>query len=303
MPALDLSGRASQNADSQSVRDTVPPQLATQRRTFVVLRIILGLLLLTAAALKAHALFIGPSTLDSLLFSPRLQIATIQVEIMLGLWLLSGWSQFACWMAALSFFGIMAGMSLYLALVGQSSCGCFGYIAVSPWLTFTLDVAAVGALVACRPAQDIHIGAWLSSLLKVAVGAALFGALLGGVFLLTVDNPVETLSRLRGDSLTVEPNISQIGDGIAGEQRPFTIRLLNNTDRYVRVIGGTATCGCIATDDLPLTLAPGGSNSISVRVKFSGSPGLFRHRFLLYTDYTDQRTIIARFGGRVVESR
>jgi hypothetical protein len=53
-------------------------------------RFLIGGLLLTAAALKGEGLTLGALAQDSFLSTPRLQIATIQVEILLGLWLLSG---------------------------------------------------------------------------------------------------------------------------------------------------------------------------------------------------------------------
>lgn len=64
------------------------------------------------------------------------------VEGLLGLLLLSGWAKRAAWFLAVTFFLIVAGVSLYLGLMGQSSCDCFGRIRVSPWGAFALDVAA-----------------------------------------------------------------------------------------------------------------------------------------------------------------
>lgn len=71
----------------------------------------LGVFLLIAAGLKAYGLAFDPLSQDSFLASPRLLIATIGVEILLGLWLLSGWSARAAWVAALGFFGILAGVA------------------------------------------------------------------------------------------------------------------------------------------------------------------------------------------------
>ncbi len=66
-------------------------------------------------------------------------------------------------------------------------------------------------------------------------------------------------------------------------------------------VGGTTTCGCIATRDLPIELPPHESKSITVQMTFRGSPGRFLHRFVLYTDDDDQRLVTARFAGRVTE--
>jgi hypothetical protein len=66
-------------------------------------RRVLGAFLLVAAGLKAHGLALDPLAEDSFLASPRLQVATIEVETVLGLWLLAGrWARMA-WAAALGF--------------------------------------------------------------------------------------------------------------------------------------------------------------------------------------------------------
>jgi len=79
-----------------------PPQLAS--RVFHGLRIALGLFLLVTAALKLHGLAVDPLAGDSFLASPRLQIAAIEVELLLGLWLLSGWQLRAARIVALTLF-------------------------------------------------------------------------------------------------------------------------------------------------------------------------------------------------------
>ncbi|HXG09857.1 MAG TPA: MauE/DoxX family redox-associated membrane protein [Gemmataceae bacterium] len=112
---------------------------------------VLGLFLLSAAGLKIHGLFFDPSAHESILTSPRIQVATIEIELLLGGWLLSGWWVRAAWAAVLVFFGILASASLYLALVGQTTCGCFGRVAVPPWATVAMDVAVLAALLLCRP--------------------------------------------------------------------------------------------------------------------------------------------------------
>ena len=107
-----------------------PPQITNW--WFHIVRVALGLFLLVVAYQKAHGLVGDPFATDSFLSSPRLLVATIELEIVLGLWLLSGWLPRAVWMTTLAFFGILAAVSLYLALEGQQSCGCFGRVTVSP---------------------------------------------------------------------------------------------------------------------------------------------------------------------------
>lgn len=150
-----------------------------------LLRIAVGLILLIAAALKGHGLMQGSLAEDSFVASPHLQIVAIEVELLLGLWLLSGRRLRAAWAAAVGFFAIMACVSLYLALDGQQSCGCAGSaVTISPWLTFTLDTVVTAALLVWRPARSTGArpSAWLRGVLKTGFGAV---AIVVFVFLMT----------------------------------------------------------------------------------------------------------------------
>jgi hypothetical protein len=114
-------------------------------------RVGLGAFLLVAAVLKTHGLSLGPVAEDSFLSSPRLQIAAIEIEILLGLFLLSKLARQLTWLAAIGFFTIAAGLSLYQALDRQPSCGCFGAVSVDPRATLVLDILILTGLVICRP--------------------------------------------------------------------------------------------------------------------------------------------------------
>ena len=116
-----------------------------------VVRILLGLVLLAAAGLKGHQLLTEP-VLGSGLFHARwLLIGLVEFELFFGLWLLAGVLPKATWRFALACFTCFAGVSLFKALLGEASCGCFGRIPVNPWYTFVLDTAAVAALSYWRP--------------------------------------------------------------------------------------------------------------------------------------------------------
>jgi len=106
---------------------------------------------------------------------------------------------------------------------------------------------------------------------------------------------------VRAESIVVEPSVSQVGEAAVGEQRTFTIQLSNHRDRPVKIMGGTTTCSCITTDDLPIIVPPNESRGILVRMRFQGRPGRFQHSVVLYTDNENQQTVTARFAGRVFE--
>jgi hypothetical protein len=198
-------------------------------------------------------------------------------------------------------FSVFACVSLYLALAGQTSCSCFGRLAVSPWVSFGVDVAAVASLAIWRPAQadDGPRPAWMQQALKIASGACLLLALGGGIVLLTFASPAEALAWFRGEAITVSPTVHDVGKGGPGEEQTFRVALTNRTKRPIRVVGGTTECACVATKDLPLTLAVGESRSIEVSVRFVGSPGRFQRLFKLITDDASQPRVVARFSGEV----
>lgn len=270
---------------------------------FHVLRVVLGLFLLSTAGLKLHALLVDSVSYESLFASPRIQIATIQFEFLLGIWLLSGGWVRTAWLVLLGFFSILASASLYLALGGQTNCGCFGKVSVHPWATFIMDVAVLVALCVCRPKPWVACqDRWTSGVsfvAKVVAGAAALLLLFGSI-LLAADRPTDILARLRGEVLTVDPNVSDVGEAMAGVRRWFTVHLVNHTDRPIRVVGGTTSCSCIAARDLPVVVPPHASRPIVVQISYSGGVGRFYHRFVLYTDDEQQRLVVARFTGGVV---
>jgi hypothetical protein len=240
--------------------------LSRWARASLIVHSTLGLLLITAALLKIHGLWFGTSLAGGLFASPRLQVATIEIEIIVGgLLLLSGRARRLAWGAALAWFAILALASLYMGLDGQADCGCLGAAAkVNPWWIFAVDIVAITALLFCRPraTSPRAISGRLPAVLRVAAGAAAFVVLITGGFLLSTDDPESALARLRGDSVSIIPALSEMGQGVRGERRSFTVVVRNNTRNLVRVVGGTSNCNCITTRDLPFTLGPNESCTI-----------------------------------------
>jgi hypothetical protein len=120
-----------------------------------VVRIALGLLLLTAAGLKAYQLATEPIPGTGLLDSRWLLMATVEFELFFGLWLLANIWPKPTWAAALACFGVFTCVSLYKALSGHATCGCFGRVAVNPWYAGTLDLAVIVSLLCWRPRMSL----------------------------------------------------------------------------------------------------------------------------------------------------
>ncbi|MBN2455356.1 MAG: hypothetical protein JXB29_02275 [Sedimentisphaerales bacterium] len=113
---------------------------------------LLGVLLLTGAVLKGWQLLTEPTANNDIWTNRAFLIFTVEFEISLGIWLLSGLFKKAAWLAALSCFSLFSFITLYKGLSGAESCGCFGSVHVNPWITlFAIDIPAVIALVIFRP--------------------------------------------------------------------------------------------------------------------------------------------------------
>ena len=119
---------------------------------YVVVRMILGGILLVAAALKGYQLATEPTAEIGLMTSRWFLIGAVEVEVLLGMCLVSGLVVRSSWLISLGCFALFSCISLYKALSGEASCGCFGSVQVNPWYTLSLDVAAVVALLRWRPA-------------------------------------------------------------------------------------------------------------------------------------------------------
>jgi hypothetical protein len=80
-------------------------------------------------------------------------IQQVVFELVLGVWLLSGfWRKVAWWITTGCFAGFI-GVTFYKGITGQSSCGCFGTVRVNPWITLGMDVGILIALLVFRPGR------------------------------------------------------------------------------------------------------------------------------------------------------
>src|SRR5260221_6888616 len=103
--------------------------LATNRFSgpaWPVLRVALGLLLLTTAVLKLAGRHVSAVPQVGWFATPMVQLAAAEWELVLGVWLLSGWHAIGAWVAAPATFLTFAGGSGYPGWIGVASCGCFG---------------------------------------------------------------------------------------------------------------------------------------------------------------------------------
>ena len=98
-----------------------------------VLRVLLGLMLVAAGGLKALQLATEPVVARGIFESRWVLLVAIEIELLLGLLLLVGLYPQQTRRAAMLLFGLLAGVALTKILSGESSCGCFGTMRLSPW--------------------------------------------------------------------------------------------------------------------------------------------------------------------------
>ena len=113
---------------------------------------VLGILLLTAAVLKGWQLLTEPVANNDIWSYRPFLILTVEFELALAIWLLSGLFKKAAWMATLLCFSVFSAITLYKGITGAESCGCFGPVHVNPWITlFAIELPAVITLSIFRP--------------------------------------------------------------------------------------------------------------------------------------------------------
>jgi hypothetical protein len=284
---------------------------SSSRRAIIawrLLRNVLGIFLVGASALKAHALWIDPTPPIGLFSSPGWVILTIEVESLLGLWLLSGLYPGGAWLSTLVGFALLAGASLYVAVAGRPSCGCLGKLQINPWYTLAFDGLAFVALSLNRPlppsSGSLGLGSGFVANRRAAlagVGAAAF-LVVAFVGLTYVDSSVSNLmALLRDEPLTIEPPLTEMGDAMPGEDRLFQIQVVNHSDKPIRLIGGTADCACVTTVNLPTTIGPQERRSLTIEYRFGPQRGAFQKVFVLFTDDRLQPRVMGRVTGRLLE--
>jgi hypothetical protein len=121
-----------------------------RHRAWTIVRVALGLLLLAAAAGKLHGIRVSSLGEIGWFSQPLIQVSLSAWEITLAIWLLSGRMPHHARSAAVLTFVVFASISLWMAIIGVSNCGCLGSIPAHPWTIFLVDLVVVFALLVAR---------------------------------------------------------------------------------------------------------------------------------------------------------
>ncbi len=284
--------------------DRIASEPASQRASTSA-RIVLGLagsVLIAAAVLKLSGSSVSAFAQYGWWLSANVQIAAIGWELLLGVALILGVHRPVTWLLALITFGLFAGISGYLGIIGQANCGCFGSIEASPWAAFTVDATLLLLLTLFRPrfitdefrSSAIESGKW-------ALGLAMVLAVVLGAGVILYGSPAGALAQLRGDALSVDRTHVDFGQGKPGDILTQHVTITNWTEGPLRIIGGTSDCSCVTTVDLPLTFSSRESKkvTISYRVPRTDQPGIISRTAILLTDVPKQPELVLTLSASV----
>lgn len=130
----------------------------------------IGLLLLTTASAKLFGLHIDTLPNTAYHFAPWVNIAVIEWEFVLGVWLISRLAPNVSWLLASVTFATFAVVSMRAGWIGVADCGCFGAIKTSPWVALAVDMVVLLALLIVRPSYTHTHTPPLLSLNRLSVG-------------------------------------------------------------------------------------------------------------------------------------
>jgi hypothetical protein len=211
------------------------------------------------------------------------QASAVIWETLLGVWLLSRKNPFLSWLAAVVTFAAFAMVSGYLGVIGQATCGCFGVIKASPWAAFGVDVVVLGLLAVGRP----HWPGWRSvrgEVLWLGCGVTALGLIAGGL-LWRYGSVDAATGAIRGDNLLVSDHVLEFGTGRPSDVLRSTVRLRNNSDHPIRLLGGAVDCTCLFPD-ATVTIPPGESveQVVLLRIPQGSDAGQSCRDAQLYSD-------------------
>ncbi len=205
---------------------------------------VLGLVLLAAALMKARQWAVDPYSPSGVPHIPILRVAAVNAELALAFWLLSGVSPHSARAAAVACFTVFGAVATQDALAGESSCGCFGSLRVHPWLTAGFDLVAIACLAGVAPrrhrATHFQVGLVLAVLCTTS---------------LAVTWPI--VRAANQPRLVVTPAAIDLGPVRPRESQRAGLTVVNTGGAPVELAAVTTTCSCVAIILPRGVLAPG----------------------------------------------
>lgn len=257
-------------------------------------RVAIASLLICTALLKIGTP--APSWFAVLIGSPSaLWVAAVCLELLLGVLLLSGCAPQIAWAGCAVLFAYLSGVAMWLSASGHSHCGCFGQIPVSPNAAAVLDgilgCISLAMVVACVPGTALSR---ISSLSGWFVGVAAI------VLMARVDVFQELRATLSPNAVVMINEARWLGDVKVGEVKEFEIKVRNNGETDLLIMGSTGHSLIDARHSLPLSLRPNSTGVIKCTVLADGPPGISAMALVFFTNSKYSPTIHSQVSVRRV---
>lgn len=251
-------------------------------------------LLFISAGMKATAEVPAPAPFG--LPALGTSIATLIFELLLGVWLVSGRSPGAAWVASFVTFVGFTALSLVNAWNRVECCGCFGDAEIPAWWIVRLDVAVLIVLGLAKPSVTWRVGLLgvatliLLSLVSTTGVAAWLSSSTGSADI--------GWASLRGRSVVSETLMLDFGERPGGAFSTTDMTVINRGQQSMTLLGMKTDCSMSTASDFPMTLAPGESAVIRAALKFPADPGHTTRLGMIYVDAPGHPPITFRLCGR-----
>src|SRR5262249_6177654 len=250
---------------------------------------------------------VGPVGFLSL---PEVQLAIIEFEVFLGVWLWTGQYPIGAWLAGIATFAAFAGVSMYLGLIGQSSCGCAGgFVKISPWVAFAIDLTVVSLLglgwknlSTLQENLRAKLASGALSLLCALGTMAVASGVVFGLAHVGFGSVPAAIAYFRGERVSAQ-RLVEVEDGCVGESHRVCIAIANWTDKPIRLIGGSSDCSCTILEDLPVVIPALETRAVPVEIALSGRPGLYTRKVGFYVEDEGLQVVSVLLTGRILQSK
>jgi len=193
------------------------------------------------------------------------------------------------------FFASVSCVSAWEAYHDRQTCSCFGTLEISPRYTFALDliILTITTIVyknlSLLPTQRrtisrsvlFRVGIYVAGMISVVVAIGVSGLV----------SYSELVNAMNGEVLEVRPHVSRLGESYSGDVVVANLEIVNKSDSPITLLGGSASCGCLLTRDLPAVVGPRASVTIQIFSRASTTPGKYSYRFALFTNHPAQPRI------------
>jgi hypothetical protein len=109
---------------------------------------------------------------------------------------------------------------------------------------------------------------------------------------------------LRGERLISSSRLIECGALQPGAERDLEFSICNFTAASIKLLGATPTCGCIITDQVPASIAPGERKQmhLHLRAPVGATDREFWQEVVYYTDYADKQVVTLAIHGTVTDA-